>query len=303
MGYIDNITKQPLPVYTSASQHAYNKKIYSAQNNLIHNWCSTLRLIPITLTRTESAAVLTHVYLKDVDDVIIKDILTDIVPGELPVFTTSSGIDYICYFGNSNLTASIDTGTYYLHITDGTNNWYTELFCVRDGESYIEFEYSNIFDKWGFVYNGGSIIGFKNRLRLRTRLVDSTEWEEYKEVITDYDLNETVTYSKRTKIYSCSAVVWDYTRDALELMRSHTDISIKYDGNESDILEIKSIEYEKIGNTDYANAVIKFTLRDYIYEPSENLSITAVNNASFYLLLNTGGKILMNNGGKIIKNT
>lgn len=305
MGYIDNILKQPLPIYSNLTQQAYSAKIYQGEPNLIHNVCSTLRLIPITFSRTESSANITHFYLVD-ENGTKTDIYTDIPTGDLPIYSTSSGTDYIHYVGNQNLVSAVDEGCYYLEITDGTNTWYSEKFRVCNSiitnYYYVEFEYYNIFDKWGFLYDGGQGNVFKNRLRLRTRPYDSREYEEYEEVIDDNELDAKKTFAKSTKIYGCRNITaWDYTSDALQLMKLHTNITFKYGGNESDIKLIKSIEFEKIENTDFARGEIKFTLRNNIFEPSENLSVTAVNNEEFFLLNVDGGYILNTTGGKIIR--
>jgi hypothetical protein len=311
MGYIDNILKQPLPFYTSEAQQAFSNKIYAGQRNLIHNVCSTFRLIPFTLTRTESAAVLTHVYL--VNHLGTEtDIITHIPTGQIPVYTTDSNVDYICYFGNANMTTEMTAGTYHLKITDGTNTWYSDKFKIEtwpsnltasDGTKYIEFEYYNAFDAWGFIYQGGSQIGFKNRLRLKTRPYSSREFEEYKEVDQDRYLDEVTTYQKNSKLYGCkAAALWDYTTDALNLMRLHTNITVKFGMDENEVIEVKPIIPESLEQTDYATAEIKWRLRNFIFEPTANLSIEAVNNATFYLLYRDGvSRIIKRDGGKIIK--
>jgi len=94
------------------------------------------RLPPFMIRRSTIPEILTHIYLVCCDDDSLDvDILPFInvssIPKELDIRTVDN-VDYIYYRGNISLLENIECGVYWLQITDGYNNWYSESFKVVD---------------------------------------------------------------------------------------------------------------------------------------------------------------------------
>ena len=87
------------------------------------------RLLPFQLRREMNVNYLTSVLLYSVDGTYIDD-LFPYIEGDIS-YATVSGKDYITYFGTSSA-LDLTCGYYYLVATDGTNTWYSEVFCVEN---------------------------------------------------------------------------------------------------------------------------------------------------------------------------
>ena len=90
---------------------------------------SMYRLLPFQFRRAPSVDLITSIKVVCYNEATETEILPDIPTGQMH-YATTSGWDYITYFGSEDLDEVLDAGDFYLEITDGENTWYSEVFHV-----------------------------------------------------------------------------------------------------------------------------------------------------------------------------
>ena len=100
---------------------------------------SMYRLLPFQFRRAPSVDLITSIKVVCYNEATETEILPDIPAGQMH-YVTTSGWDYITYFGSDDLDEVLDAGDFYLKLSDGTDTWYSEVFHVicddLDDDSY-----------------------------------------------------------------------------------------------------------------------------------------------------------------------
>lgn len=89
------------------------------------------RFVPFQFIRTATPALITGLDLISLDDTYSQDLLA--LLGESISYETNyeDGTDFVTYKGQSELTATLEAGTYYLRIEDANSSvWYGELVRI-----------------------------------------------------------------------------------------------------------------------------------------------------------------------------
>ena len=144
MSGIDNGIKQPLRFYDSVSKQNFRKSWVSDggidvgltfPNVLI---CPQNAIVPFQIRRRRSAATITTFDLYTWDNeaqVFILDYsLLTVIPAPITNhlrIIQMENVDNIAWYPLADFTASLDTGLHYVHLSDGTTNWYSEVFNVE----------------------------------------------------------------------------------------------------------------------------------------------------------------------------
>lgn len=130
---IDSGLIQPLRFYDTTDKQNFRKSWvkngidkYSCVNNPKNS------LIPFQLGRKKSNRTITTFDLYTIDDVFYKNILTIIsgtINDHLKYYQYTS-IDKIIWNPINDFTSFLDSGYYYIYISDGFNDWYSEVMYV-----------------------------------------------------------------------------------------------------------------------------------------------------------------------------
>lgn len=280
---------QPVRFYDASTKQLFRRSMYY-DNNFALVVVNKDKLFPFQIERAATEDIITEVSLYDRNDEFKKDI-TDLLT---ITRHTNKITDYIRYFASANLSESLPFGEYYLYITDGVNDWYSDLFEIDHLTDTIEFEYHNLHDFAGFLYNDS----YQNKFRVRGLIEDIGEYETYKEKIEDFNKNETTTFHKEQKLYRVSVLCDNTLHDAIRIMAMHDTINITNRLDESAQIEISDISTSRFESTRYMELKIKFKIVDdyVIYSDLlENINIVEK------LLATKTGKILATKTGKVFK--
>jgi len=280
---------QPIRFYDASAKQLFRRSMYY-DNNFALVVVNKDKLFPFQIERAAAEDIITEVSLYDRNDEFKKDI-TDLLT---ITRHTDKTTDYIRYFASTNLSESLPFGEYYLYITDGVNDWYSDLFEIDHLTDTIEFEYHNLHDFAGFLYNDS----YQNKFRVRGLIEDIGEYETYKEKIEDFNKNETTTFHKEQKLYRVSVLCDNTLHDAIRIMAMHDTINITNRLDESAQIEISDISTSRFESTRYMELKIKFKIVDdyVIYSDLlENINIVEK------LLATKTGKILATKTGKVFK--
>lgn len=148
MSDIDNGIKQPLRFYDSVSKQNWRKAWVRDGGDIVGLdkfatiVCPENAIIPFQIRRRRSPALITTFDLYSWDDnlrdfVLYYDILATIPSPQtnhLKVIQLQT-VDNIVWYPQADLTSMLPCGLHYVHLSDGTNNWYSEVFNVVSGWS------------------------------------------------------------------------------------------------------------------------------------------------------------------------
>ena len=126
---INNYTYQVLPFYDSVSKQNFKQAwMYDdlCSASLI---CPQNRLLPFQVSRSSRYNPYLYINLYCFDGTFIKNLITDINAYDLKIYT-AGGVDYYSQMGNWDLAVDLDAGLYYLMVSDGITNKYSEVFKV-----------------------------------------------------------------------------------------------------------------------------------------------------------------------------
>ena len=134
----------PLPFYSDLTGQHHRAKWYA------YTWaqitCAQNFLPRFQIKRTQALAASLTFTLHTLEDGSSADITAAVQASGLLVDDTYD-YEIISYAATLPIGASYGIGGYYLHITDGTNNWYSEMFAMRDDlEQMVQIEYYHLED-------------------------------------------------------------------------------------------------------------------------------------------------------------
>lgn len=281
---------QPVRFYDSQSLQMFRRDTYYDNDHALIV-INKDRLFPFQIERNTTEDIISEVKLYNRNDELKKDI-TDLLT---IIRYSSETIDYIRYFADENLSESLPFGEYYLYVTDDVNEWYSDLFVIDHLAGTIQFEYHNLHDFAGFLYNES----YNNRFRIRGIIEDIGEFESYKEKIEDFNKNELTTFHKEQKLYQVKMLCDNTLHDAIRIMAMHDTIIITDRQDETAQMEISEIITSPFENTRYIELKIKFKIvNDYVIYSDLLENITLKGDK---LLATKAGKILSTKTGKVFK--
>lgn len=140
MSQIDNGIKQPLRFYDSVDKQNWRRSwVKSGLRDRMTLLCPKNAIVPFQIRRRKSPNPLTifDLYMFDyaIDDFTFAADMFALIPA--PTTTHLKIIqmqvaDNIIWNPQASLSIDLDCGYYYVHISDGTDNWYSEVFMVDD---------------------------------------------------------------------------------------------------------------------------------------------------------------------------
>lgn len=191
---------------------------------------------PVTVNEAEVVTTtrpISEIFLYDKDGEFIADLLMDLVAGI--EIKNIGDYDYICYAGTEASVIPHLIGQYYLEISDGESNWYSEVFTlVADMEPYIKLEW---WDSADFVMDAGTIVyqmpngaEYHNFLYLDADLAKPEYlFEEEVEERDGYTFPEKQISEKR---YKFTFLASEYLLDCLRFVRMSDYVRITAGGRE-----------------------------------------------------------------------
>jgi len=120
-----------LRILDNLSKQNFRRKWCNEDVCSFKNRTTKLRLPPFQFDRSTIPNNITSILIHCYNDSSSDEIIGTINTNDLDI-TTLNGVDIITYYGNIDLSAELDCGTFYLEITDGINIWFTEVFTVEE---------------------------------------------------------------------------------------------------------------------------------------------------------------------------
>jgi hypothetical protein len=273
--------KQPLtffPDYSSYRNHA--RSVIGSRTNIPPIIVDKTRFIPFQLKKSSAiqdfptSIILHDSFTGDQTDI------TSLLPINILYVSGSNG--WIVFMGNSNLSQNLTEGKYYMYITDGTNEWYSEDFYICDisGKRYIQFEYYNTYDAFDFIYQGG----YKNRIIVKASISQDSEYETFRDEIEDKEKRKYNSILVKKKMFNIRDLILNNSlADAIQEMELHDSIFIteNIDANVSQVseIQIEEIKTDPIDG-DYTKMEIKFWVKGTeIVWRDEDTNITNIQEA------------------------
>lgn len=208
----------PLPWYNDISRQDWRKSY--AYGTVYPLFAPANILLPFQIFRAHSTAEVTAVELYTKGGAYVQDITQAMQEAGLTVISIDdfAGYDVILYPANLYMATAMQDGQYYLRLTDGVSEWYSEVFTVvQDVTPYLCVEWwddtNAVFDNGGIAYQNG----YKNRIYLNTELgKPDYEFEEEGEDRDGYYFAEK---QISEKTYKFSFLAPEYLCDAMRIAR------------------------------------------------------------------------------------
>jgi hypothetical protein len=252
-----DIIKQPLQFYDSLTKQQVNQSGFLSYQN-IFLVSPNDRFIPFVIYRATAATTLT---VNLVSRTATTDITANITIQKKVLKVAGVLYDYFRYFSNDALSANIDESDYYLHITDGTLNWYSEWFNVLSNyaTNLVKYEYWNTKD----IYYSGAYYLFQDSFKFRIYfpgfIKNNSEYKIYERLVTTFS-NETIkTYQKKSKIYTLVSPINSFIGDSLELSEMCDNIWVTNQQSETSKITIEEIKKEEVSESDVMDLQLQFT--------------------------------------------
>lgn len=213
--YNNNLS--PVPFYPNLTEQ--NHRLSYAYGNIYPLYGDTSTLLPFQIMRTHSAAdiVSLDVYTKDGE--FVKSLLSEMNNAGLEIAEYPSyDIDIIKFPALYAMPTDLEEGQYYLAISDGENEWYSDILTLINNLSpYLMIEWSDVED---LVFDAGIINyenGYKNRIYFASELgKPEYEFEEEGESRDGYFFAQK---QISAKTYKCNVLAPEYLVDAMRLIR------------------------------------------------------------------------------------
>lgn len=213
--YNNNLS--PVPFYPSLTEQ--NHRLSYAYGNIYPLYGSTSTLLPFQIMRAHSAADIDSIDVYTKDGEFVKSLLSEMNNAGLEIAEYPTyGIDIIKFPALYVMSTDLEEGQYYLAISDGENEWYSDILTlINDLSSYLMIEWSDVED---LVFDAGIINyenGYKNRIYFASELgKPEYEFEEEGESRDGYFFAQK---QISAKTYKCNVLAPEYLVDAMRLIR------------------------------------------------------------------------------------
>jgi len=194
-------------------------------------------LPPFQMVRAQTGAAITELKLIDFQSGVETDILNSALATGLEV-ATFTDYDLVIYPSVLPLQiVDVQTGHYYLKMSDASNTWFSEVFNMSDDLSdFIKIEYWHGED---FVFPNGHIryrFPFKNRVYIPSDIGKPSY--EYEEQVVKRDGYNFPTQQISYKLHRFVMLAPEFLIDAMRVIRMHDFVEIFYQGYEHEVDEL-----------------------------------------------------------------
>lgn len=223
----------PLPIYTSIEWQNYRLP-WSFGEIMRPYFCPANGMLPFQFSRTHSEQTDITVKLYDKAGNFILDVTSTLVQNGLEILQyPERGYDVIMFPGVDVIQVGgyyFQEGFYFLEITSGGNNWYSDVIClVRTSmEQYIEISWYDIDD---LFYSGGQIPyseGYRNKIYIKGEIC-RPEYD-FEEEVTERDGYTFPQYQISKKTYKFTFTAPESMCDVMRLIRLSDFVTIKWRG-------------------------------------------------------------------------
>lgn len=213
-----------LPFYPSVEMQNHRKSY--AYGDVYPLFCPNRKLLPFQIVRNHRYNPIQKVEIYYKNGTLFQDITTGIVGADLQIVSvTAYGYDVILNFGRFTFPFDTPQGQYYVHIFDGVEHFYSDIYTVVwDMTGYLKIEY---WDDDNMYYEGGAIIyntGFRNTVYLCSQLgKPDYEFEEEGENRDGYFFPEK---QISEKTYHFIFLAPEYLCDAMRIIRMSDNVLV-----------------------------------------------------------------------------
>lgn len=193
--------------------------------------CPVKRALPFQIVRGTRAGAITKCELFGLDDVLVEDVTTAMLAAGLSIVRYETlGYDVIVYHGLQDLSTTTPIGKYYLKLTDGTDTWYSEVFCMIDNIS--EFTLVEYWNSVNIEYTGGCVDYSTQYFRNVFYIPSQIGRPEYpfEEEAAKRDGYTFIEKQLSTKRYKFNMLAPEFLCDAMRLMGLHDYVRITSKG-------------------------------------------------------------------------
>lgn len=207
-----------LPFYTSIDEQNHRKSYSYGDIYPLYAHVTCLPAFQIIRETRSGATFSVILYRKDGTQV--ADITTQMVAAGLQVVRFEAlGYDVIVFPASASNLTGITVGQYYIKVSDGTEQWYSDIVTLVDDVSpYLRLEW---FSRENVIYEGGQVVyvnpTFHNRLYLCTELgKPDYNFEEEGESRDGFFFPEK---QLSEKVYKFTFLASEYLCDVMRLIR------------------------------------------------------------------------------------
>jgi hypothetical protein len=222
----DNTLHIPLRFY-SALEKQDRFKAY-ATTKRFNQWTDTTHLPPFQLKVALSTASATIALVTASTDVSTGNITPTIYFED---FATAA-YTYLIYQGAS--LSAMPGGDFYLHITAGSDHFYSEVFSVGDVTDKTIIEYYGVNDIGGIDYSNTGHSQYKSKIILDDVTLAKPEYLIEEEAVEDGDGNQIPIFQRRVKLFKMWFYAPEYIVDAISLISLHDYVTLTTHNGESD---------------------------------------------------------------------
>lgn len=131
---IDSGLKHIFRFYNDIDQQNFRKSWCLQDLSTFKLRCTKKRLLAFQINRASVPDVITQFYLYDANGNFILDLETLLPSPHTTLFyiRTVNDLDYIIYNASQDFTSDLPCGDHYVYISDGVNDWYSEIILIDD---------------------------------------------------------------------------------------------------------------------------------------------------------------------------
>ena len=231
MTQTENNNYNPLPWYDSVKKQDFRK--WYAYGAVYPLFAPANILLPWQITRDHRTNNITAVEMYDKTGTLIADITQPMLDAGLQIVQTDDypGKDIIIYPANQYMATDMQNGQYYLRLTDGVQEWFSEVITiVQDITPYLRIMWSDVENA---VFDSGVIV-YRDPIKYRNLLYFNTSIGK-----PDYDFEETgenrdgyyfAEKQVSTKTYKFTILAPEYLCDCMRFIRLSDRVSINAGG-------------------------------------------------------------------------
>jgi hypothetical protein len=255
-----DIIKQPLPFYDSLEKQQVNASGFISTQN-IFLMSPNDRYIPFQIYRPTAVTNLTVNLVKKTGLVSTSTtVITSTITLDKKIIVIGTvEYDYYRYFGNDALSSNNLEGDYYIHITDGTLNWYSEWFSIHStySDNLVKYEFWNTRDIYADAYYLFQD-DFKFRIWIPGFIKYNSEHEIFERIVSSFNNERIKPYQKKAKLYSLIASINSFMGDALEISEICDNIWVTNQQSETKQITIVDLKMDEVPDSDIMELNLKF---------------------------------------------
>ena len=248
-----------LPFYTDINLQNHRRSYAYGQTYPLY--CETSYVPPFQIIRAHRGNGVSSAFLFDLDGNYVANLYSSLNDTGL-VVKSFTDYDVIVYPAWLPFGYSIPEGRYYIRLSDGVENWFSDVFTVvGDVSPYLRIEW---WDEEDFVFQGGRIVyEYDANNKFHNKIYFDTELGK-----PDYDFEEEgekrdgIFFPEKQiseKTYRCTALAPEYLLDVMRMIRmaDHVLITDKYGRQYTSDTFLMTPKWEVQG--DLASVEMEFT--------------------------------------------